>query len=171
MRQLEAEDKESLQSQLQRLHLQPSCEWTASHYTHLPGILDGSDLPRVSQPEISSPEETHNPPATVPCGALRRLGSLDLEGARPLWLWQLPCGPATASAPHTRQWHLQYPYLSTAQVSKWARISGHFCSLVSGQTSDTEERLATRGGQHEQRKEGRTAPEVQGTTDSNPAVK
>ena len=42
---------------------------------------------------------------------------------------------------------------------------------MSGQTSDTEKRLATRGGQHEQRKEGRTAPEVQGTTDSNPAVK
>ena len=50
----EAEGKELLQSQLQRLHLQPSCEWTASHYPRLPGILDGSDLPGGSQPEISS---------------------------------------------------------------------------------------------------------------------
>ena len=117
------------------------------------------------------PEETHGPPVTISCGALRRLSSLDLEGARPPWLWRLPCGPATVSAPHTRQQHLQCPYLSTAQVSKWAQISGHFCFLVSGQRSDTEERLTTRGGQHEQRKEGRTAPEMQGTTDSNPAVK
>jgi len=60
------------------------------------------------------------------------------------------------------------PNLPTLSLSQ---ISGHFCFLVSGQRSDTEERLATRGGQHEQRKERRTAPEMQGTTDSNPAVK
>ena len=152
---------------------------------------------RMSQPETSSHGEIHSPPEIMPSGctqgpeqfgpgkgirhvalmglcpheAPRSPSGMGLGSPQCLESQKSPCCPSTASAPHTRQWHLQYPYLSTAQVSKWARISGHFCSLVSGQTSDTEERLATRGGQHEQRKEGRTAPEVQGTTDSNPAVK
>ena len=81
-----------------------------------------------------------------------KVGRCTAPLAPPLtWLWQLPCGPATASAPHTCQRHLQCSYLSTAQVSRWARVRGCFYSLVSGQRSDTEERLAARGGQHEQR--------------------
>ena len=60
-------------------------------------------------------------------------------------LWQSLCGPSI----HTRQ---QYSSLSTAQLSNWAQISGHSCPLVSGWRSDTEERLASRGSQGEQRK-------------------
>ena len=45
---------------------------------------------------------------------------------------------------------------------KWAWISGQFHPFMSGWRSDTEEKLANRGGQPKQRKEGGTAPEVAG---------
>ena len=55
-----------LQSWPQRPHFPPSCEQAASHYPHLPRILDGSYLPGVLQPETSLAEEMYSPPGTVP---------------------------------------------------------------------------------------------------------
>ena len=60
------EGKGLLQSWPQRHHLPPNCEQVPSSSPRFPGILNSSHQPGVSQPEISSPEETHGTPETVP---------------------------------------------------------------------------------------------------------
>ena len=60
--QSEPEGKGLLQSWLQR---PPNCDQAPSCKTCLPGNLEVWRLPGVSQPEISSPEETHGTPETV----------------------------------------------------------------------------------------------------------
>ena len=82
--------------------LLPSGEWAASHYLHLPGILDASDLPGVLQIENSSLEETHSPPGTVILCHIQEPTWLGPEMCKPPWamatlLWSIHC----ASSPHT----------------------------------------------------------------------
>ena len=60
-------------------------------------------------------------------------------------LWEPLCGPAMVSTPPIPRWHLQYPFLSTAQLSKWDWISSHFPSSMSGQRSDAGERPTSTG--------------------------
>ena len=120
--QTEAEDKRLLQSQPQRLHL-PNCELTASCYQHLPGILDGSYLLGVLQPETSFPEEMHSPPGTVPLWCTQ---GPELHGpAHPHWAVATPVWSNSASAPYACQQQLlavSFPLHSTTEqvsLKKW----------------------------------------------------
>ena len=80
------------------------------------------------------------------CQRCHNLGSTPLGTRTTCFrLWEPLCGPAMVSTPHTPRQHLQYPFLSTAQLSKWDWISSHFPSPMSGQRSDTGERPTSTG--------------------------
>ena len=79
-----------------RDHIFQQTEQAAGCLPHLPGILGGSHLPVVSQPEISSPEETHGTPGTVPSWHTQETESPRLESA---WM-QGP--PGTVRLPTTQ---------------------------------------------------------------------
>ena len=74
-----------------------------------------------------------------PFGALGNLSSLDLGSACHLGLWKPPCVHPLSVPTHASGTCLQCPSLSTAQLSKWAWINGHFYPVVSGWRLDTEE--------------------------------
>ena len=127
----EVKGKGPLQSWPQKLHLSPSVRWMPVT-TH---IFVGSWMAWIWWECHSlrpTPLRRHMAHLGLcPHGVPGSLSSLDVGGA--LGLWQLPPGPATASAPHMHQQSLQCPSLSTAQQSKKAWINGHFCPLGLGQ--------------------------------------
>ena len=74
----ELECKGLLQSWPQRLHFSPNCEQAVSRSPYLPWILDSSHWQGMSQPETSSPEETHSTPRIVPSSRSREIEQLGL---------------------------------------------------------------------------------------------
>ena len=97
-------------------------------------------------------------------GALRSLSGLDLGSGCSLGLWQPPCGPSTMSAlPHACDVCLQCSSLSTAQLNKWAWISGHFTPSCQGRNL-TLKRCKQKRPVYA-KKEGGTTLNVSGATD------
>ena len=61
------------------------------------------------------------------------LSSVDLGSTHCFVLWQAQCVPSAESTSRTHQWcSLWRPSLSTAQLNKWAYVSGHFAPLCQG---------------------------------------
>ena len=86
---------------------------------------------RSVTPETSSHEEMHGPPGTVLSQHTKEPQMLGSGRCMLPWAVATPCDPSIASAPtHASGACLQCPSLSTAQLNKWARISGHFHALV-----------------------------------------
>ena len=131
--------------------------WVDGPQSHprLPGIMDSPALPGESQPESSYPGETH---------AHLGLCLHSSPGARAAWpcnhVWSSHWGHPT-HASGTCNVPLS-PQHSWASEPKWeATLS----PLVSGQRSDTEEKLGSRGGPGEQSNEGGASLEVAGATE------